>query len=231
MGLRFRFNRWLFLPLAIIPIFVLLAIAISLLFPGTRIELNPVEAMRNLLPPEQFAASLPQLENTPAVLFYGSQIVSAIIAGYTVNALFAFGEEVGWRGYLLNTLKGKPFWKACVFIGAVWGIWHAPLILLGHNYPEHPQIGVVMMMLFCIFITPLHIYIRVKTKSIYGASILHGFLNALAGMPLLIIVGGNDLTIGATGAAGMIALVIMNVGLYVFDVHVTRDRVLVSDIS
>jgi len=41
-GLRLRFNRWLFSPLAIIPMFVLLAIAISLLFPGTRLELSPV---------------------------------------------------------------------------------------------------------------------------------------------------------------------------------------------
>ena len=154
-----------------------------------------------------------------------------MIAGYTINALFAFGEEVGWRSCLLNAFEGKPFWQACVFTGAVWGIWHAPLILLGHNYPEHPQIGVAMMTLWCILLTPMFIYIRVKTKSVYGDSFLHGFLNALAGLPLLLIIGGNDLTKGVTGAAGMIALVIINAALIFYDVYISKDRIMASVIK
>jgi len=229
-GLKFKFNRWLFWPLAIIPIFVALTLVINLMFPGTRLELNHIAAHENLLTTEQFEAARLQLESIPSAMFYLIQILSAIVAGYTINALFAFGEEVGWRGYFLNTFEGKPFWQASLFTGSVWGIWHAPLVLLGHNYPEHPQIGVAMMTLWCILLTPMFIYVRVKAKSVYGASFLHGFLNALAGLPLLLIIGGNDLTKSVTGAAGMIALIIINAALYAFDVYISKDRIMVSDI-
>jgi membrane protease YdiL (CAAX protease family) len=229
-GLKFKFNRWLFSPLVFILILVVLTIAVNLMFPGIRLELNHVEAAKNLMSPEQFEAVRIQFESIPATLFFLMQILSAIIAGYTINAMFAFGEEVGWRGCFLTTFEGKPFWQACIFTGAIWGIWHAPLILLGHNYPEHPQIGVGMMTLWCILLTPMFIYVRVKTKSIYGASFLHGFLNALAGLPLLLIIGGNDLTNGVTGASGMIALVIINAALLFFDICISKDRIMVSEI-
>ena len=32
--------------------------------------------------------------------------------------------------------------------GVIWGFWHAPLILNGHNYPQHPVVGVFMMVAF-----------------------------------------------------------------------------------
>ncbi|MCL2164105.1 MAG: CPBP family intramembrane metalloprotease [Oscillospiraceae bacterium] len=230
-GLKFKFSLSLFLPLLFIPAFVVLTLVVNTLFPGTELVLNHIEASKNMMTPEQFEAARPQLESFSPALFYLLQIVSGIIAGYTINAFFAFGEEVGWRGSLLKTFEGKPFWQACLFSGAVWGIWHAPLVLLGHNYPEHPQIGVAMMVIWCILLTPIFIYVRVKSKSVFVASFLHGFLNAIAGFSLLLIVGGNDLTKGVTGAAGMIALLIINIALLFFDQYISKDRIMTSAIS
>jgi membrane protease YdiL (CAAX protease family) len=230
-GLKFTFNRWLFLPLILIPVFVILTLIISLFFPGTSLILNHVEASKNLLTPEQFETARSQLESVPSGLYYITQILSAILAGYTINAIFAFGEEAGWRGHLLKTFEGKPFWQAWLFTGAVWGIWHAPLILLGHNYPEHPRIGVAMMTIWCILLTPMFIYVRQKAKSVYSASFLHGFLNALAGLAILLIAGGNDLTKGASGASGMIAMIIINASLYIYDVYIKKENLFLSDIK
>ena len=230
-GLRFKFNCWLFSPPAIVLILVALTLAINPLFPGIRLLFDHIAASRNTMAPEQFEAALPHLEMFPPGLFYLMQIGSGFVAGYTINAVFAFGEEVGWRGYLLNLFKGRPFWQAWLFTGALWGVWHAPLILLGHNYPDHPRIGVAMMTLVCVLLTPMFIYVRVKTKSIWGPSFLHGFFNALSGLPHVMLLGGNDLTIGVTGFAGIIALVVMNAALFVFDVCITKDRILVSDVS
>ena len=67
-----------------------------------------------------------------------------------INAVFAFGEEWGWRGFLLSKLLPLGQWRALGLSGALWGLWHMPVILLGYNYPLHPQFGVLLMMIFCV---------------------------------------------------------------------------------
>src|SRR5918992_844412 len=49
--------------------------------------------------------------------------------------LFTFGEEYGWRGYLLPRLLPLGEIRASVLIGGIWGVWHLPLLFAGLNYP------------------------------------------------------------------------------------------------
>ncbi len=67
--------------------------------------------------------------------------INSLVAGATINAIAAFEEESGWRGFLLNKLKHQSFIKTSFTIGLIWGVWHAPIILAGHNYPDHPCHG------------------------------------------------------------------------------------------
>ena len=46
---------------------------------------------------------------------------------------------------LQRELAELGLWKSSWVIGVIWGFWHAPLILQGHNYPQHPWAGVFMM--------------------------------------------------------------------------------------
>jgi membrane protease YdiL (CAAX protease family) len=85
----------------------------------------------------------------------------------------------------------------------VWGLWHAPLIAQGHNYPEHPWIGVGLMVVFCTLWAPILGWLRSRSGSVIAAAIAHGAINASAGLPLLVIAGGGDLTVGLTGLAGL----------------------------
>jgi membrane protease YdiL (CAAX protease family) len=105
-------------------------------------------------------------------------IIQGLFAGATVNALAAFGEELGWRGFLLAELKKRSFIRATLLIGFIWGFWHAPIILMGHNFPQHPQWGVLFMIIFCMLYTFLLIYISIKAKSVIAASVMHGSINA-----------------------------------------------------
>ena len=54
--------------------------------------------------------------------------VSGLISGITINAVFAFGEEIAWRGFLMKEFKGKKFLLAALWIGIIWGLWHTPII-------------------------------------------------------------------------------------------------------
>ena len=96
---------------------------------------------------------------------------------------------------------------------------------MGHNYPEHPVAGVGMMVIFCLLLTPIHIYVRLKANSVVAAAVCHATINSMAGLPLLMIVGGNDLTAGVTGLAGFIVLTIVNLGILGYDRFIDDDPV------
>jgi CAAX protease family protein len=49
--------------------------------------------------------------------------------------LFTFGEEYGWRGYLMPRLLPLGEIRASVILGVIWGVWHLPLLFAGLNYP------------------------------------------------------------------------------------------------
>ncbi|MDR2026758.1 MAG: CPBP family intramembrane metalloprotease [Prevotellaceae bacterium] len=230
LKISFKFNRW-FLAAILTPIAVsLLALGINLLFTDVRFSAT-YEGLLSRLPAEQAEPLQQQLLKFPPFIFFLIQLVSAVIAGCTINAFFALGEELGWRGYLLMALSGKRFWAASLITGSIWGIWHFPLILLGHNYPQHPVTGVFMMTVWCILLTPVITYTVLKSKSVITAAIYHGTLNAIAGISILYLTGGNDLTNGATGFAGFIALAVITSGFMLYDRYVTKEKIFFSKIK
>ena len=94
---------------------------------------------------------------------------------------FAFGEEWGWRGYLLPRLLPLGQWPALLISGAIWGFWHAPLILVGFNYPGHPVLGVSLMVIYCVIVGTILGWTRLATGSIWPAILGHASINASIG--------------------------------------------------
>ena len=224
LNISFRFNRW-FIIAGIVPIIIsFMALGINLFFPNISFSAT-YEGLLSSLPAEQAELAGQQLSRFPPIVFFLIQFFGAIIAGYTINAFLGFGEELGWRSYLLNSLKDKKFLPASMIIGTVWGLWHFPLILLGHNYPQNPVIGVGMMVVFCILLTPMMNYIVIKSKSVITAAIFHGVMNAIGGITNLYIVGGNDITNGLTGIAGIITLLLVFIVFYLYDKNITKENI------
>ncbi|MDR1181011.1 MAG: CPBP family intramembrane metalloprotease [Bacteroidales bacterium] len=229
LNISFRFNRW-FLVAGIVPILLaFMTLGINLLFPNVSFSAN-YEGLLSTLPAEQAAHGIEQLSKIPPAVFLLTLLVLGIIAGYTINALFAFGEELGWRGYLLKALREKKFLFVSLITGFVWGLWHFPLILIGHNYPQHPIIGVGMMTVWCILLSPVMTYIVIKSKSVITAAIFHGTVNAVAGISLC-LAGGNDLTNGVTGLAGFLALLLISITFFLYDKCVTKENIFTKEIG
>ena len=108
----------------------------------------------------------------------------------------SFGEEWGWRGYMMpKLLKLMPKSAAIVVGGVIWGLWHAPLTVAGHNfgtdYPGYPFTGILVMCLFCVLMNCFLTLVTEKTHSIYPASFIHMINNNMGAGVLLTFFGSE----------------------------------------
>src|SRR5262245_7933433 len=215
LRINFRPNRWFlvawFLPLLL----AVAAFGVALLFPGVTFSPDKQDNFRYLLlKPEHFGIEIETNRFAWAVFL---TLLQGLVTGITVNALAGFGEELGWRGFLQRELEGLGFWKASAMIGVVWGLWHAPLIIQGFNYPEHPWAGVFLMCVECMLAAPLFAYVCLKANSVIAAAIFHGTYNGMSVLATMGLAGGTDLLVGVTGLAGILVLLVANLGMVVFD--------------
>ncbi len=225
LGISFKLNRWWLVAWLLPPFIAFATIGVSLLIP--EISYSPemtgfFERFEKIIPAEQIEQMKAQMTAFPIHIFWIA-LIQGLFAGITINAVAGFGEELGWRGFLLKEFGYMGFWKSSAIIGLIWGIWHAPIILQGHNYFQHPVGGAFMMIIFCLLLSPIFSYIRLKSKSVIAAAIMHGSLNATAGLAIMIVKGGNELIIGVTGAAGFIVLFIVNLSIFLLDRSI-RER-------
>jgi hypothetical protein len=149
-------------------------------------------------------------------------LMQAMVAGITLNAVTALGEELGWRGLLHHELRAG-FWTKSSIIGLVWGVWHAPLVLQGLYYPDHPVAGVVWVVAFCVVWAPIFTYVRVRAGSIFATCIMSGTLVAVHELPLVVTRGGDDVTAGTTAAPGIASAALVLMALWAFDRHVAAE--------
>jgi membrane protease YdiL (CAAX protease family) len=204
----------------LLPVFLVVAVLLlSLAVPGVSLVTgldSIVGALADKVPPDQLADLRKHLEQTilakPGVLLWVS-LGQVLIAGPSINALVALGEELGWRGLLLRELQSLGFWRSSLVIGFFWGLWHLPAIVNGFNYPGHPFLGPIMMIAMTILLAPLIGYVRLRAQSVFTAAIFHGTFNAAATM-VIFIKGGTVLTVGVTGVTGLVTLLLADALLW-----------------
>lgn len=107
-------------------------------------------------------------------------VVMVVVVGSVVGIVIGFGEEYGWRGYLQNELFKLGRVRGVLLLGVIWGIWHWPVILMGHNYPDHPLLGVVLMTLYTMGSGVVLGYAVLKSGSVLLAAFLHAINNQVA---------------------------------------------------
>lgn len=102
-----------------------------------------------MLNPNQFLNSTEQQDRMKDIFIFLPDVplfinlLIPIILNLSIGILFSMiaylGEELGWRAFMYPKLTNIGVTKGLILGGFIWGLWHLPLILMGHNYPNHPN--------------------------------------------------------------------------------------------
>lgn len=138
----------------------------------------------------------------PIALLVVLQVVAIPFAAIIPNGLLTIGEELGWRGWLLPTLRPLGTWPALLLSGAIWGFWHTPLILLGYDFGLTNWYGVLLMIAASMIVGTLIGWLRLRTASVWPSVFAHGALNATGGVSALVIAAGDHPSPISAGSLG-----------------------------
>ena len=181
-----------------------------------------------LLFPQYFDPSLKTLnalmaksgQNIPvdAWTIVAIQTIGGILVSPVINGFFTFGEEFGWRAYLQPKLMPLGGRKAILWMGLIWGVWHWPVIAMGHNYgldyPGVPWLGMLMTLWVMTGIGTFLGWVTVRAGNVWPAIIGHAAVNGISGLAGLCVQGNPNpilgpLPVGLIGSAGWVLLTVV----------------------
>lgn len=114
------------------------------------------------------------------VLRFLALIPVALTVGTLMSCLSAFGEEVGWRGYLVPRLVEAEVPAPFLASSLIWCAWHIPLILwAGYAVGPYPALSALA---FVASITPVGLLMarwRMASGSVWPCVIAHGSWNVV----------------------------------------------------
>jgi uncharacterized protein len=91
----------------------------------------------------------------------------------------ALGEEIGWRGLLVPQLaKLTSFTNVALISGAIWAVWHYPMILFADYHAAAPRwFALLCFSVLVVGSSFAFAWLRLKSGSLWTAAILHASHN------------------------------------------------------
>lgn len=221
LGFRRPFDRWLLIAWLLPALLIGLSILGSGWFSGVEIR-SPRQGLLEQMAALATAKDLGELQQFPALPLSVLLVFQAVVVGTLLNAPLMLSEELGWRGYLWSRWEPLGFWRNAMATGVVWGFWHAPIILMGHNYPDRPVSGVFLMVVFCTLLAPTLHFVRARGGTVWHACVFHGAINAVATLAALCIEAPSWVGRGILGVPGF--LVLATSALIVARLRATADQ-------
>ena len=148
----------------------------------------------------------------------GAYIGIELLIGALIISIFIFGEEYGWRGYLLPRLLTLGEIRGTILVGLIWAGWHLPLLAAGLNYPGQSLLLTIPLFTLAVICLsfPFTWFYKATAGSVVLLSLLHGSINAYGdGLTALEVVpNSNPLVTGSAGLVFVIALLVLIVVVY-----------------
>ncbi|MEI7649692.1 MAG: CPBP family intramembrane glutamic endopeptidase [Methanomicrobiales archaeon] len=106
-----------------------------------------------------------------------------------------FGEEYGWRFYLQDRMFALfGGYTGVVLVGLIWGLWHAPMMLMGLNFPSESFLPAnIVYLVYTIIVSVIFGYAVLKTGSIWIAVLLHGLTDIIVNTGKAYISGADTI--------------------------------------
>lgn len=143
----------------------------------------------------------------------GADLIAAAAAAVPIvvlmQCIFAVGEELGWRGWLLTQVQSKPFWQIATVSSLAWVIWHLPALPLVVGDGRW-QPGVAYLVAIASW-APLLVVLRLWSGSVWPAVIVHGALNSIRVFltQSVVVVDGVNWLVEIAGCALWISVAIL----------------------
>ena len=200
-GLRLNLRKWPYYLFAwLLPLIVTLVIVVLAIVLGVSQPDFSLQRFSKTLGP---GASLPSIPPNLWLVLPIQLLITALVA-----TPILWGEEFGWRGYLQIRLLGQRPLLAAVTTGLIWGVWHYPINLRGYNYPDQPILGLLLFPVGTVLLSIIFGWLRLKTGSVWSASLAHSATNAIGGsLTALLFMGGpNWIFVSYLGLLGWVPL-------------------------
>jgi membrane protease YdiL (CAAX protease family) len=128
------------------------------------------------------------------------QVGMILATAVTLGLLLSFGEEFGWRAYLLPKLMPLGARKAVLLLGAIWAIWHWPFIFMGYEYGfgywGEPVVGPLLFVPFVLYLSAFLAWVTLRSGSVWPAALGHAAINASVLLMFPFLTGDPDRLIG-----------------------------------
>jgi uncharacterized protein len=150
------------------------------------------------------------------------QLAQAVLIAPLINSVFTFGEEFGWRAYLLPKLMPLGGRKATLLIGLIWGIWHWPVIFMGYeygfSYPGYPWAGSLLFVWVTFGLGTFLGWLALRGKSVWPAVIGHAAINGIAGVAVFATTGEPNRLLGPlpVGIIGSLGFALVAIAVFVW---------------
>jgi membrane protease YdiL (CAAX protease family) len=83
-----------------------------------------------------FIGSSLDLSHVPPLYMF----IPLFIMKFFIDA--GFGEELGWRGFLLPRMQARHnALVSSIIVGTVWGVWHLPFFIIDLDFPPYYELG------------------------------------------------------------------------------------------
>ena len=114
------------------------------------------------------------------------KVIPIVLVNMVLLIIFVSGEEIGWRGFIQSqAIKQYGSIAGVLLLGLVWGIWHAPVALRGHNLSAHFWAeAFVLYPYMCVCYSFPMAFLTLQSGSIWPAILFHATNNALGSISI-----------------------------------------------
>lgn len=135
------------------------------------------------------------------VASFKADLLVKIFTAAVLDIMNSFGEEWGFRAYLLPKLFRKiGAIPAMIVSGLVSGLWYAPLVYLGYYYGDSnigfPIVNIIAMCIFSMVMGVIYSFLSLRTGSIFPAVFAHSAVNVMMSQAALMTFDGGNYFIG-----------------------------------